>query len=371
MIWKHSFMNVVLGSNFYDTFVKPKKIEELKNIEKEKLPGMQPLVDWEKKNREDKDKRRFGIEPESIPRPQLSKIQLKQIFPCVSSICRGFVSAGVCGTCKIDVCILCRKKKESNHICNTDDVQSIAMIQHETKQCPRCTTYIFRTMGCNHMYCTNCQTHFDWVSGEILKTSSNGHYLGLQQFANDVVLIKDIDGKEMIHKDFSFSLMYPSVLYEKMILKIDLTSEIKQSLYEDANCIRLFKRKKLVENEMELEYKMKVEETGIKYLLNEITEQQWGRNLYILFKTKEKNSLMTDVFNMYLSSVDSFLNLLWDESGSKEKNENNQLEIIKKYRKLVQLCNESLESIQKEYGGILYKFRQIDDDLESPSLLTL
>ena len=184
LVFKLNFIIDNLGKTFYDSIVKPKIIEELMVEQREGLKRVQPLVDWEKEVRKQKKNQRFGIPMTIGERPSISKLSQKLenvVFACPLQDCRGFVEKGQCGLCKTSICIKCREKQEDNHSCNIETVMSLTALMNDTKPCPRCCAGIHRTEGCNHMYCTQCRTHFDWVSGKILTTSTNGHYLNLQQ----------------------------------------------------------------------------------------------------------------------------------------------------------------------------------------------
>jgi IBR domain, a half RING-finger domain len=375
MVWKVSFIVEKMGSTFYEKVMKPKKIEELLVAEKEKLPQLQPLVEWERKTRQDKENSRFGIPPSMIARPKISASKI-QVFPCPTTGCRGFIQNGQskkqCGTCSVcqkDACVRCLASLANTtvdaHVCKVEDIQSLLAIQQDSRQCPRCTSFIYRTEGCNHMYCTNCHTHFDWVSGSILKTSTNGHYLNLQKFSENIATLPTPDESTSPQKEDStgcptFSLTANKVDFEKMKEKGVGSERFLHSLYEDSNSIRLYKRKRLVEEEMKQEYQMKLEEYGIRYLMNEIMEVQWGKALFNQFKQYERAFLYADIFNLYLSTIDMLQEQLFTK-GTEEG-------LDKQLRELLQLCNQSFESIQKEYGGGLIHFREYDEPLEHPSI---
>ena len=99
-------------------------------------------------------------------------------MPCIQNECRGFLSSQyVCGVCKLKVCSKCHKQQTETHECNPDDVESVKIIQKETKPCPNCSTNIFKVSGCDQMFCTNCNTAFSWKTGKIEKGHiHNPHY---------------------------------------------------------------------------------------------------------------------------------------------------------------------------------------------------
>lgn len=42
----------------------------------------------------------------------------------------------------------------------------------ESKTCPGCDVPVFKSMGCNHMTCTQCQCHWCWVCSSKFDTAS-------------------------------------------------------------------------------------------------------------------------------------------------------------------------------------------------------
>ena len=78
-----------------------------------------------------------------------------------------------CITCNLIICKHCEIKKEINHICNDDDIKTIQFIENTTKECPKCCTKIHKIIGCNHMWCSECKTGFQWNTGMLLSNSEN------------------------------------------------------------------------------------------------------------------------------------------------------------------------------------------------------
>jgi hypothetical protein len=63
------------------------------------------------------------------------------------------------------------------HICKEDDVETAKLLEKNTKPCPSCNMGIFKIDGCNQMFCTNCNTAFDWVTRNIMNGNiHNPHY---------------------------------------------------------------------------------------------------------------------------------------------------------------------------------------------------
>ena len=73
-----------------------------------------------------------------------------------------------CLKCKAEYCNVCHEIKKEGHVCDEDTIKSLQTIEEDCHKCPCCGVMIYRTYGCNHMFCTNCHNGFDWESGEKL-----------------------------------------------------------------------------------------------------------------------------------------------------------------------------------------------------------
>lgn len=136
-------------------------------------------------------------------KPQAAR-QERIATKCPGTGCLGYLNlASNCALCGIHVCKTCNKnvgvEGKDNHECNTDDVASWALIKSECKMCPKCSTPVSKVDGCNQMWCTACNTAFDWVSGRVVNGPvHNPHYAdflrrgGMQGL--QVVNVECVDG---------------------------------------------------------------------------------------------------------------------------------------------------------------------------------
>jgi hypothetical protein len=63
-------------------------------------------------------------------------------------------------------------------------------MKKECRCCPECGTNIFKIEGCNQMFCTNCNTPFDWTTGKKIMNGAihNPHYFEYLRAANGGVM---------------------------------------------------------------------------------------------------------------------------------------------------------------------------------------
>ena len=102
----------------------------------------------------------------------------KFVMKCMKNDCRGFLSESyTCGLCSTNFCKDCHHIIDLEHKCNPDEVATIKELNQTTKPCPKCQIRIFKTDGCDQMFCISCHTAFSWKTGEIeLGIIHNPHY---------------------------------------------------------------------------------------------------------------------------------------------------------------------------------------------------
>ena len=101
------------------------------------------------------------------------------LFGCPRDGCKGYInSAYSCGLCETRVCEKCHACLTDTHACMGPDLKGIQAIAKTTKPCPKCAARIYKTEGCDQMFCTYCRTAFSWTGGWI-ETGNvhNPHYL--------------------------------------------------------------------------------------------------------------------------------------------------------------------------------------------------
>ncbi len=100
--------------------------------------------------------------------------------PDCNQVYRATTSAGVfsCASCLAAVCTCCHVSHHGMTCAEHKDMASggyeaLALTKKRLgiKDCPKCSTAIEKTEGCNHMTCGGCQTHICWVCMETFTAS--------------------------------------------------------------------------------------------------------------------------------------------------------------------------------------------------------
>lgn len=371
----HKFLVEHLGKNFINDIIKPHIIEKLMIEQKNMLKYVQPLAEWEKQSRIEMKKKRFGIRPELPPRPTINKTMQNDlsIFQCPIPNCRGFVEKGSCSLCHAVICMRCHEKQDENHVCKVENLQSLALLSGDSKPCPRCCALIFRIEGCNHMFCTNCHTYFDWQSGQVTGANTNSHYLGLKMFSENIPLrdIKENSKQNNCDDVIEFSVYRDGVPKQLITDITNIMPELLYCLWEDSNSVRLAKKHYYNERDIVQKHSYSEEEFQIKFLLGDIDEKYWARLVYQLYCKKNLNLLYAEVLNIYLSVVDSYQKelVIKNNNDITVRKDCDQKQMLINYGRLVDLSNKSFESIQEQYGGNLHHIRHPSESQNNPPFI--
>lgn len=103
----------------------------------------------------------------------------KFVRKCPTPECRGFLNREFhCSLCERDYCEKCNESTGEGHACDPETVKTIALINKDSKPCPKCGVVIHKLEGCTQMWCPSCHTAFNWRTGVIeLGRIHNPHYL--------------------------------------------------------------------------------------------------------------------------------------------------------------------------------------------------
>ena len=306
--------------------------------EKGLLANTQVLVEWEENTQELKKRLRFG-ERVVFPIKPVANLSNTGTFACPEATCRGFVSGKSCGVCRASVCVACREIEGEEHTCKPETLESIKAIAMDSKPCPSCATAIFRIDGCNHMFCTHCRTHWDWVSGTVLRSSTNHHYLTTRQFAQNV--------STMARPNECLTIMSDAV--GEWAVPAGSRGEIYKSLYGEIPMVRSIA---MVYDERTItqQHTQALINVRLKFLRKLCTEEDAKSKVFVLEQQFQKKQDCSGLLRLFIQSIYD-LQVVWRSLHWKN------VKIMDLLHNLVHMCNESADAIQKEYGGVVPRFQ--------------
>jgi hypothetical protein len=269
------------------------------------------------------------------------------IRKCPNGDCRGFLSTNLkCSICEKWACGDCREVKgdtrDAEHTCNKDALESIKILEKETKECPKCSYKIYKIDGCNQIYCTpeygGCGTAFDWKTLKIETKIHNPHYYEymrkqgtLQREAGDIIC-----GQEL-HYNF----------YSNLSKKIN--PKENKTIFD---MIRMIQHTKAVElrrftpNARESNLDLR-----ILYMRKKITAESMKKDIQKREKDNDKKKEIFNVIQMFVQCTTDIFYRLYNDPKLIDN-------ILKEIHTLGMYTNECLKNISKSYKCTEYYFNQ-------------
>lgn len=278
---------------------------------------------------------------------------------CPVDDCKGFiVNKWKCGICSVRICSNCRVikpyrgKKEDperlpKHVCKDSDVETFKLLKKDTKNCPKCACPIFKTEGCDQMWCVKCHTAFSWKTGKVeTGVIHNPHYYELQRSLNGGLMPRNrgdlpCGGLPTIQEIMTFlSSNYLKKDFDKIML--DVHRVVAHILYDE---IPIYRVNPQVDENLNIR---------IKYMTEEIDEEKFkvllGRNL----KKKEKNHEIYQILDMFANTMIILFNNIITSSVDYEKAKNLIIEGYNNMNKLREYTNKELNKIASIYECKLF-----------------
>lgn len=288
-----------------------KAVEEIRLLEEQTklLPDTQPLVEWEREYRRQHARLRFGERMTIRERPQLQE-SVQAFFACPKEGCRGFVDehSDTCGSCREQVCRLCRELKPHGHVCNSDVLQSISLLQRDSRPCPKCAALIFKIAGCNHMHCTHCNTHFDWNSGEVLTQSTNGHYRDSVHARAGTVTTRASPSASAGGGGAEDCTSQDEEYVRRHFVRMP-DSIVRRTLWDDYSVVRYTMEKYYNANVIGTRRDNTLMNLRIQYLMNEITPERFRSSIFAAHKLFECSQAIAFQFGLYVEYMQHYQRL--------------------------------------------------------------
>jgi hypothetical protein len=252
----------------------------------------------------------------------------KFVRKCPTEECKGFMNEDwFCGLCDRHFCEHCNEEVCEGHECDPDAVKTMKLLKKDTKPCPKCGTMIQKLSGCRQMWCPDCHTAFDWVSGHIeTGRIHNPHYM---EFKRGRISTRE-------HGDIPCG-------------GIPTFRELREMNAPD-NIMRFASILSILEREITYRYGDIYDGDNrylrVTYMLNELDDAAFKKELQRRDKQRERHRDINNIFRMV---VDTGGDLLRQYALEPERIG----EILDIAKKLIEYTNEVLTIIRKRYNCIL------------------
>jgi hypothetical protein len=260
------------------------------------------------------------------PRNSKEKIQdklptIQFIQGCPFDDCRGLIDSKKfkCSICSGKICKKCRisisrdnlvektedKPQKYRHVCKPEDIESVKLIKQDSKVCPKCSTNIFRISGCTQIWCTQCHIAFDWNTGKIeTGTIHNPHYIEFIKNRGMTIHDNNECGDDIPHQICIYDrLATPHFIEKKLpltyiLIDYHVISMIRYLIRDSLpQFIRMCDRRISEDYEDPQSFAFRLRNYRVKYIQNKITEKEWKKRVYEIYKQIELEKFYIEVFN--------------------------------------------------------------------------
>jgi len=303
--WDDEFVLISVNKTYFHSDLKEKRKQKYYEIEKSKLAESQIaaknlLIEEESKkqieeirvkNREYKKlihQNEILIAEITYSATHTIKKEAKAfIMRCQAQNCNGFVSKSYkCELCEKTTCSKCFEIVNEGHECIPENVQTAELIKKDSRPCPKCATRISKIDGCNQMWCTNCHTAFDWITGQEVKGHNihNPHYYdylkttggGVMPRNPGDVLCGGLPRLDNLNVGF-IGMEHQSIVY------------IRTNIFNIHRLIGHIQHTAMPVNQGAFETNL--ERVRIDYILNRITDERFKGMIYDVYAKKNKKNV--------------------------------------------------------------------------------
>ena len=252
--------------------------------------------------------------------------QVKFVRQCPREECKGFLNEHwFCGLCDVYYCKECNEKRTDGHQCDPNVVETMKLLNKDSKSCPKCGTVIHKTSGCAQMWCISCHTAFNWRTGEIeTGRIHNPHFIEFKKKTmmsrehgdipcGGVPTFRELREIGATNEILQYSMAIHQVEWENMNIDLEPTNNLQ---------IR------------------------VAYMLNDITEKDFKVFLQRQEKFKEKTRDISNIFEMMANTGGDLLRQYVLEPDRHD-------EIVELLQKIIDYGNEVFETIRKRYNSKL------------------
>lgn len=379
--WNREFLCNTFTKSFIDKEYKDYRKTILLDREKAQIPQMQEIareyLDW-KKDVNNKYKLMIELEKErdelterissinnrlarlrssefTIPshvKEKSEKNKPSVACRCPKDGCNGYVykNENECKLCSCKICKDCHVEindHDDEHTCKQEDIDTKKEIEKSTKPCPKCQTRIFKIMGCDQMWCTQCNVAFSWRTGELEKgIIHNPHYF---QWLREEDRNQPVRNPGDMHCG---GLPHPRPLFryiknlgfDKISMVYIKTEKIYMSIAHIQEMI-VSPIRRILNTNINTHTDIL---NRVKYMVGDLDEKKYTSSLMRKVNVRERDQDMLHLYELYVNVGTEKMNSLKNNIGDIHKH-------IDEMEKLQQYVMAELKKISANYNMGIYR----------------
>ena len=283
------------------------------------------------------------------------------IRPCPAPDCKGFLStAWKCGLCNLWSCPDCHELKgesreNPDHVCDPGKIASAALIEKESKPCPKCGARICKIDGCDQMWCTACNTGFSWRTGAIANGPiHNPHYFAWLSRNGGAPAAGGPAAAGPPRCDADLDTRIARALYGTNYYGYGYNrnaAALRSAPPENAYLMEVWRIMREIQDYHRREHNNNDEVFRImrvRYMAGELSEAEWQVALQRAEKDANFSLTKNQVQEMFVATVRDVIRQIVEPGA-------NRVSICWQVQELIDFCNKSYIAIEKRFGRKLTK----------------
>jgi hypothetical protein len=272
---------------------------------------------------------------------------------CPAPDCKGFLStAWKCGLCNQWSCPDCHElkglQKDCDHTCDPTKVASARLIDRESKPCPKCGARISKIDGCDQMWCTQCNTGFNWRTGKVADGPvHNPHYFEYLRRTGQAPAAAGAGagaGAMGVNCDHETDRQVSRALAPYNASGY-YTRRDRHPI--DDYLLEAWRRMREAQDPYNRQADVNVEEAyrvaRVRYMLDDLTEDEWKSILQRIEKDSHFQRAKQDVRELFVAATRDLIRQVLNPEANKK-------DIVRQVSELITYCNTCYEAIGKRFG---------------------
>jgi hypothetical protein len=229
----------------------------------------------------------------------------------------------------------CHELATEPHVCSPDIVESVQLLARDTKRCPNCAVPIFKTSGCDQMWCTHCNNAFDWKTGELVRgIIHNPHYYQYVENHGGAVRAPD-------------DCMAQFVTYDELVAvlrAVECPNAMFHQLVEVYRYMIHYHQVELPRLPTRFDHDANID-LRIRFLENELTEEEFKTKLQRRQKDTEKKIEYRDVGETYVYLVNDMFRMFLQQHDVQE--------LVRHIAAITKQAHDAIAVLNKRYNANL------------------
>ena len=305
-----------------------------------------------KKTKNIEEKHRMRTELENTMHKFNSTKAREFIRNCPNSTCHGFLDKTYqCKLCELYSCENCHELVGSmgdkkKHVCDKNILESVKLLENDSKPCPKCASMIFKINGCDQIFCVECHTAWNWKTGSLITNNiHNPHYFEYLAERNrghtprntlDVLCGREVD------EHFVMGLLNT----------LDIQNNVEFIICESARSVMHIRFIEIPKFQDEHHDKY-CRQLRINYMRNKINKEDFK---YLIQKKNKDFRKKKEIFDILIMYVNCMTDIFYIMLNNKKYNDT-----LDEIRFLRDYTNDCLEEVCRAYNCKKY---MINDDFE-------